>query len=80
MKTLAKWSVNDYHRMVEAGILRNATAEIQEYWVLNLSAKQMIVFRNPQNGKYVEKYTIGEGMITPLAFADVSVSVQRLLS
>ncbi|MEH2457244.1 Uma2 family endonuclease [Nostoc sp.] len=57
-----------------------ATAEIQEYWVLSLSAKQMIVLRNPQNGKYVEKYTIGEAMITPLAFADVSVSVKRLLS
>ncbi|MEA5624305.1 Uma2 family endonuclease [Nostoc sp. UHCC 0251] len=56
-----------------------ATAEIQEYWVLSLSAKQMIVFRNPQNGKYVEEYTIEQGTVTPLAFADVSVSVQRLL-
>jgi hypothetical protein len=40
----------------------------------------MIVFRNPQAGKYVEEYTIPEGMITPLAFADVSVSVKRLLT
>ncbi|WP_392483097.1 Uma2 family endonuclease [Nostoc sp. C110] len=56
-----------------------ATAEIQEYWVLNLSAKQMIVFRNPQNGKYVEEYTLTQGTVTPLAFADISVSVQRLL-
>lgn len=56
-----------------------ATAEIQEYWVLSLSAKQMIVFRNPQNGKYIEEYTIKQGTVTPLAFADVSVSVQRLL-
>ncbi|QLE44805.1 Uma2 family endonuclease [Nostoc sp. C052] len=179
MKTLAKWSVDDYHRMVEAGILRDrhlellageivemspetpihyttakrgakyleellsgkadvrfngpitlsdsepepdiaivrlpessysdrhpapqdifwivevaktslnkdleikaaiyATAEIQEYWVLSLSAKQMIVFRNPQNGKYVEEYTLTQGTITPLAFTDISVSVQRLL-
>ena len=180
MKTLAKWSVNDYHRMVEAGILRGrhvellageivemspetpihyttakrrakyleellsgkadvcfngaitlsnsepepdiaivrlpessyndrhpapqdifwivevvktslkkdldikaviyATAAIQEYWVIDLSTKQMIVLRNPQDGKYLEEHTIGEGMITPLAFADVSVSVKRLLS
>lgn len=56
-----------------------ATAEIQEYWVLSLSAKQMIVFRNPPNGKYVEEYTIKQGTVTPLAFADVSISVQRLL-
>jgi Uma2 family endonuclease len=57
-----------------------ATAGIQEYWVLDLSAKQMIVFRNPQNGKYVEEFTIEEGMITPIEFADVSVSVSRFLS
>ncbi|MEH1846166.1 MAG: Uma2 family endonuclease [Nostoc sp.] len=57
-----------------------ATAAIQEYWVLDLSTKQMIVLRNPKDGKYVEEHTIGEGMITPLVFADVSVSVKRLLS
>ncbi|NJR63216.1 MAG: Uma2 family endonuclease [Cyanobacteria bacterium CRU_2_1] len=57
-----------------------ATAAIQEYWVLDLSAQQMIVFRNPQEGKYVEDYTIGEGTMTSLAFTEVSVSVKRLLS
>jgi Uma2 family endonuclease len=57
-----------------------ATDAIQEYWVLDLSTKQIIVFRNPQDGKYVEERIIEEGMITPLAFADVSVSVQRLVS
>ncbi|MEH2315922.1 Uma2 family endonuclease [Nostoc sp.] len=74
---VAKTSLNK-NLEIKAAIY--ATAEIQEYWVLSLSAKEMIVLRNPQNGKYVEKYTIGEGMITPLAFADVSVSVKRLLS
>lgn len=57
-----------------------AAAAIQEYWVLDLSAQQMIVFRNPQEGKYVEDYTIGEGTMTSLAFTEVSVSVKRLLS
>ncbi|MEH1936527.1 MAG: Uma2 family endonuclease [Nostoc sp.] len=57
-----------------------ATAAIQEYWVLDLSTKQMIVLRNPQDGKYLEEHIIGEGMITPIAFAEVSVSVKRLLS
>ncbi|MBW4618080.1 MAG: Uma2 family endonuclease [Cyanosarcina radialis HA8281-LM2] len=57
-----------------------ATAGIQEYWVLDLSAKQIIVFRNPQNGKYVEERTFEEGAIAPLAFPDVLVSIQRLLS
>lgn len=57
-----------------------ATAAIKEYWVLDLSAKQMFVFRDPQEGKYVEEYIIGEGTITSLAFTDISVSVKRLLS
>ncbi len=56
-----------------------ATAEIQEYWVLDLSKKQVIVFRNPQGDKYIEEDIIREGIITPLAFADVSVSVKQLL-
>jgi Uma2 family endonuclease len=57
-----------------------AAAGIQEYWVLDLSKKQVIVFRNPQGDKYIEEYIIREGMITPLAFAEVSVSVKQLLS
>jgi Uma2 family endonuclease len=57
-----------------------ATAEISEYWVLNLSTQQIVVFRNPQAGQYLEEYTVGEETITPLAFVDVAVSVKRLFS
>ena len=56
-----------------------ATAEIQEYWVLDLSKRQVIIFRNPQGGKYLEEKIIGEGVIKPLAFADVSVAIKKLL-
>ena len=55
-----------------------ATAAIQEYWILDLSSKQVIILSNPQDGKYLEEHTIGEGIITPLAFPDVSVFVDRL--
>lgn len=55
-----------------------AAAGIQEYWVLDLSTKQVIVFRHPQEGRYVEEYRIAEGTITPLAFTNVSVYVKRL--
>lgn len=57
-----------------------AMAAIQEYWVLDLSAKQVIVFRIPQADKYIEECIIAEGTITSLAFPDVLVSVKRLLS
>jgi len=109
MKTLAKWSVNDYHQMIAVGILRDrhptpndifwlievaktslkkdlefkatiyASAGIGEYWVLDLFAKQMTVFRNPENGNYTSKQVMKEGAIASLAFPDVPISVTRLL-
>ncbi|MGK7902689.1 MAG: Uma2 family endonuclease [Hormoscilla sp.] len=57
-----------------------ARAGIQEYWVLDLSAKQMVVFRNPQNGKYLTKQTLTGGKIIPLAFAEIEVAIERLLA
>lgn len=56
-----------------------AAAAIKEYWVLDLSAKRVIVFRHPQEDQYREECIITEGAITPLAFPDVLVSVERLL-
>jgi Uma2 family endonuclease len=57
-----------------------ACTNIPEYWVLNLSTKQITVFRYPQNGEYTSVQTIGEGNITPLAFSAIQVSVTRLLA
>ena len=57
-----------------------ATAGIQEYWVLDLSANQMIVFRDPQDGQYTTKQTIGKAVIRPLAFQEIQVSVEKLLA
>ncbi len=57
----------------------SAGAEIPEYWVLDLSAKQIIVFREPKDGKYATEETIVDGTITPLAFLEIQVSVEKLL-
>ena len=56
-----------------------ATAEIQEYWVLDISAKRLIVFREPQNGQYVIEQTFLQGEVIPLAFPDVRILIERLL-
>lgn len=56
-----------------------AKAGIQEYWILDLSARRMIVLREPQNGQYATQEVIHEGAIAPLAFPDIQVSVERLL-
>lgn len=57
-----------------------ATAGIREYWVLDLSTNQIIVFRDPQNSHYTTKQTIRQGVIRPLAFPEIQVSVERLLA
>ncbi|PMB39342.1 hypothetical protein CEN41_21785 [Fischerella thermalis CCMEE 5330] len=57
-----------------------ARAGIQEYWILSLSTKKVIVFREPQDGKYLKEQTISEGKIIPLAFSDIEVSVEKLFA
>lgn len=57
-----------------------AQAQIQEYWVLDLSQQQLIVFRNPENNTYLSQQIIHQGMIIPLAFPDMEISVERLLN
>jgi Uma2 family endonuclease len=52
-----------------------ATAGIPEYWIIDLTAKEVIIFRNPQGSKYLQKDRIKEGKITPLAFSTVCVSI-----
>ncbi|NJK67333.1 MAG: Uma2 family endonuclease [Microcoleus sp. CSU_2_2] len=56
-----------------------AAAGIQEYWILNLSARQIIVLRNPRDGQYATEQKLEGGIIIPLAFPDILISVERLL-
>jgi Uma2 family endonuclease len=57
-----------------------ARAGIAEYWVVNLQAMELVVMRDPFEGEYRSQVTWREDAINPLAFADVSVSVQQMLS
>ncbi|MGL5034595.1 MAG: Uma2 family endonuclease [Microcystaceae cyanobacterium] len=56
-----------------------AQAAIAEYWILNISMQEVIVFRNPQENKYLEKFKITDGSISPLAFPKIFVEVKKLL-
>ena len=57
-----------------------AEAGIVEYWVVNLKTPQLKVFRDPENGEYKTELTLTTGTISPLAFPDVSVRVERFIS
>ena len=58
-----------------------AAAKIPEYWVLDLAARQLRVFRNPTADKVYQTETIHQsGEIIPLAFPELLVSVVKLLN
>ncbi|MDJ0615970.1 MAG: Uma2 family endonuclease [Calothrix sp. MO_192.B10] len=57
-----------------------AEVGIPEYWVVNLKRLHLVVFREPLDGDYGSKFTVTEGNIQPLAFPDVSISVERIIN
>ncbi len=57
-----------------------AEVEIPEYWVVNLKKRQLVVFRDPQDGEYATKFTLTVGTIYPLAFPDVAIAVDLIVS
>jgi len=57
-----------------------ATNNIQEYWIVDLSVPQLLVFRSPQNNQYPQPLVITNGVISPLAFPTVVIDVKRLLT
>lgn len=56
-----------------------AAAGIPEYWVMDLQNQQLKVFRNPNQGDYQIETALTAGEISPFAFPEIPVSVQRLL-
>jgi len=57
-----------------------AEVEIAEYWVVNLRKRQVVVFRDPQDGEYASKTTLARGTIYPQAFPDLAISVSSIVN
>ncbi|BAY46565.1 hypothetical protein SAMD00079811_41770 [Scytonema sp. HK-05] len=57
-----------------------AEVGIPEYWLVNLKKLHLGVFREPLDGEYAAKVTLSKGTIQPLAFPDVSVSVEQIIN
>ncbi|MBW4535285.1 MAG: Uma2 family endonuclease [Pleurocapsa minor HA4230-MV1] len=57
-----------------------AAAGVQEYWVVNLKKRQLIVFRQPQDCEYLAKSTYSEGTICSVAFPDISITINSIIS
>ena len=56
-----------------------ARARISEYWVIDVESQLLKVFQNPQAEDYQLERAYTQGVVSPLAFPSLSVSVQRLL-
>lgn len=57
-----------------------AQAGILEYWVVNLQASELIVFRGIDHDSYEMEIRLNSGSISPLSFLDIEVEVRRLFS
>jgi Uma2 family endonuclease len=57
-----------------------AAAGIQEYWIVNLQALELIIFRGMGNTGYETEARLVSGNISPLAFPDLNIKVRRLFS
>ncbi|MBE9079428.1 Uma2 family endonuclease [Romeria aff. gracilis LEGE 07310] len=57
-----------------------AEAGIVEYWVVNLKDRELNIFRDLNDGRYSTEQTYQTGSISPLAFADIQIQVQRLVN
>jgi Uma2 family endonuclease len=51
-----------------------------EYWVVNLQASELIVFRGAGNSGYETETKLNSGSISLLSFPDIEVEVRRLFS
>ena len=57
-----------------------AHAVIKEYWVIDLKAQQLIMFRQPSGDSYQIKQIYSQGTISLVAFPEIEMSVEKLLS
>ena len=56
-----------------------ARAGIEEYWVINLKASQLIVFEQPEANDYQIRTEYSQGNISPRAFPLLQVSVAKVI-
>jgi hypothetical protein len=57
-----------------------AEAGISEYWLVNLQRRELIIYRDPRDSEYGSKITLTEGEVTPLAFPDIQIPIEAMIS
>ncbi len=67
------------NRNIGEKVVTYALAEIQDYWVVDVKARQIRVFRQPASGTYQERRLDEEDVLSLLAFPNVDVALEQLL-
>ena len=57
-----------------------AAAGISEYWVVDIKDQKLIVFTQPQDSRYLSKSELTTGIVNPLSFPQVAISVKQLFT
>jgi Uma2 family endonuclease len=71
--TTLKQDLNDKKRVY-------AAAGIQEYWVVNLQASELIVFGDLVMDTYQSETVLATGTISPRSFPDLQINVSKLFT
>jgi Uma2 family endonuclease len=75
------WLMEYSHSTLKQDLTRKkliyGSADILEYWVVNLQDQQLTVFRDPSPTGYQSEASFSDGMVSPLAFPDLSIDVRR---
>ncbi len=57
-----------------------ARVGVREFWILNLEANVIEIFRAPEGERYADLSRAGVGQsLSPLAFADVVIAIDEIL-
>lgn len=57
-----------------------AAVGIPEYWLVDLAQRQLVVWRQPRAGEYMEQQVLSSGVICPVAFPDLRVAVAQIIA
>ncbi len=58
-----------------------ARENILEYWVVDIEAKKIIVYRSPASGDYQQKFELASGkIISSLAFPDIELKIAEIFA
>jgi Uma2 family endonuclease len=77
---LVEYADNTLAKDLTAKQVIYAQAGILEYWVVNLQAPELIIFRGASSRGYETETKLVTGNIAPLAFPALDIEVRRLFS